>query len=115
MRTVAITGTRTTEHRPRHDYGVLFAAHLAAFTDGHFLIGGARGIDSLALEWLARSTDAHITVVVPGTLAQQPAEARHVVDRTRSPASMASSNSARPTWTPRPITHATGGWSTTPA
>ncbi|MFE9410810.1 hypothetical protein ACFYN0_18775 [Streptomyces sp. NPDC006704] len=72
---MAITGTRATEHRPRCDYGALFVTYLAPFADGHFYLGGARGIDSLALAWLAENTDARLTVVVPGTVAQQPAEA----------------------------------------
>ena len=62
MRTVAITGTRDTGHRSLDDYVALFAAYLAPFADGHFYIGGARGIDTLTLAWLAEHTDAHLTV-----------------------------------------------------
>ncbi|MFG2718154.1 hypothetical protein ACGFW5_07610 [Streptomyces sp. NPDC048416] len=83
MRAVAITGTRTTEHRPRHDYGALFAAYLAPFADGHFYVGGAKGIDTLTLAWLAENTDARLTVVAPGTVAQQPVEARRAIARAR--------------------------------
>ncbi|NEE05580.1 hypothetical protein G3M58_03945, partial [Streptomyces sp. SID7499] len=37
----------------------------------------------LALLWLAERTTATITVVAPGTLGQQPDEARRAVDRSR--------------------------------
>ncbi|OEV10261.1 hypothetical protein AN219_30150, partial [Streptomyces nanshensis] len=50
--------------------------------DAHFHLGGGRGIDSLALRWLAEETDAWLTVAVPGTLDQQPPEARNAVNRT---------------------------------
>ncbi|MEV5940660.1 hypothetical protein [Streptomyces sp. NPDC051994] len=83
MRTVAITGTRATGHRTLDDYARLFTAYLAPFADSHFYIGGAKGIDSLSLIWLAGNTGAHLTVVVPGTVDQQPAEARQAIARTR--------------------------------
>jgi hypothetical protein len=84
MRAVTVTGSRTTGHQGPEHYAKLFADHLAPFAhDGHFYLGGARGIDSLALEWLAVETRAWITVVVPGTLEQQPHEAQLVVDRAR--------------------------------
>lgn len=83
MRTVTITGTRTTGHRDPAHYAKLFVEYLGPFApDTHFYLGGARGIDSLALRWLAEQTQAWITVVVPGTLDQQPPEARHAVNRT---------------------------------
>ncbi|MEU3371709.1 hypothetical protein ABZ734_14735 [Streptomyces sp. NPDC006660] len=81
MRTVAITGTRETGHRSPDDYAVLFEAYLAPFADGHFYIGAAKGIDSLTLAWLAENTEARLTVVAPGSVAQQPAEARQAIDR----------------------------------
>ncbi|MFB7212687.1 hypothetical protein [Streptomyces sp. NPDC056255] len=84
MRTVAITGTRETGHRPLDEYRSIFEQYLAPFAPGgHFYIGGAKGIDSLTLLWLAGQTSATITIVVPGTLDQQPAEARQAVARTR--------------------------------
>ncbi|MGW5530218.1 hypothetical protein [Streptomyces xanthochromogenes] len=83
MRTVAITGTRATGHRTPDEYDALFAAYLRPFADGHFYIGGAKGIDSLALLWLAGNSAARLTVVVPGTVTQQPAEAQQAIARTR--------------------------------
>ncbi|MGW2228257.1 hypothetical protein [Streptomyces formicae] len=84
MRTVAITGTRTTSHRSLDEYARLFADYLGPFAaDAHFFIGGAKGIDSLALLWLAGNTAADITIVAPGRLDEQPAEARQAVARTR--------------------------------
>ncbi|BBB00561.1 hypothetical protein RVR_10560 [Actinacidiphila reveromycinica] len=81
---VTITGTRSTNHRPTEDYHQLFADHLRPYAGAHFYIGGARGIDTLALLWLAENTAAPLTVVVPGRVEQQPAEAREAVARTRN-------------------------------
>lgn len=83
MRAVAISGTRNTGHRPLTEYGLLFADYLGPFADNtHFFIGGARGIDSLTLLWLTGNTAADITIVVPGTVDQQPAEAQRAIART---------------------------------
>lgn len=80
MRHVAITGTRKTDHRNVDDYDRLFADYLAPFAnDTRFFVGDARGIDTLALRWLAEHTAAHLTVVTPGRLAQQTAETRAAV------------------------------------
>ncbi|WP_244187846.1 DNA-protecting protein DprA [Streptomyces regalis] len=84
MRTVAITGTRNTGHRSPDEYARLFTDYLGPFANGaRFYIGGAKGIDSLSLLWLAGNTTADITIVVPGTVDQQPAEARQAVARMR--------------------------------
>ncbi|WP_308370384.1 DNA-processing protein DprA [Streptomyces sp. McG3] len=84
MRTVTITGTRETGHKSLAEYADLFEQHLGPFVPAaHFYLGGAVGIDSLALLWLADRTTAAITVVAPGTLNQQPAEAREAVARAR--------------------------------
>ncbi|MFE9730866.1 hypothetical protein ACFYO9_10380 [Streptomyces sp. NPDC005863] len=83
--TLTITGTRSTEHHELTYYADLFARYLGAFADdeSHFYIGGAKGIDSLTLLWLAENSKSKITIVVPGTVAQQPAEAREAIDRCR--------------------------------
>ncbi|MGW4080649.1 hypothetical protein ACWELB_45505 [Streptomyces asiaticus] len=83
-RAVAITGTRSTAHRDLASFAELFANYLHPFADAdaHFYVGGAKGIDSLSLLWLAGNTEARITVVVPGTVQQQPAEARQAITRT---------------------------------
>lgn len=82
---VAITGTRQTGHREIAWFSDLFARYLApwATPDTRFYIGGARGIDSLSLLWLAGHSTSRITVVVPGTVAQQPADARKAIERCR--------------------------------
>ncbi|MDQ1024790.1 putative Rossmann fold nucleotide-binding protein DprA/Smf involved in DNA uptake [Streptomyces umbrinus] len=79
--TVAITGTRSTGHRELAWYTELFAQFLGAFAgnQAHFHIGGAKGIDSLSLLWLAENSKARVTIVAPGTVAQQPAEARQAI------------------------------------
>lgn len=83
-RTVTITGTRDTRHRRLTEYAGLFGEYVAPFaSDAHFYVGGAKGIDSLMLIWLAGNSDAALTVVVPGTVDQQPAEARQAIARVR--------------------------------
>ncbi|MEU1302574.1 hypothetical protein [Streptomyces shenzhenensis] len=81
---VTITGTRSTNHRALTEYANLFTTYLGPFSrDTHFYIGGAKGIDSLALLWLAGNATADLTVVVPGTVEEQPAEARQAIARVR--------------------------------
>ncbi|GAA0906338.1 hypothetical protein GCM10009574_098610 [Streptomyces asiaticus] len=84
-RAVVITGTRSTGHRDLDSYAELFTNYLAPFAvpETRFYIGGAKGIDSLSLLWLAGNSDAQITIVVPGTVRQQPAEARQAITRSR--------------------------------
>ncbi len=79
--TVTITGSRRTEHREPAEYGLLFDAYLRPFAaEGpHVYVGGALGIDTLALDWLAEHTAAALTVVVPCTLADQPEQAMQTV------------------------------------
>jgi hypothetical protein len=81
----AITGPRDTGHRELGWYADLFDTYLRpwAVDDARFYLGGARGIDSLALLWLAGHSASRLTVVVPGTFAQQPAEARQAIERCR--------------------------------
>ncbi|MGW3627526.1 hypothetical protein [Streptomyces sp. NPDC000880] len=83
--TVTITGTRSTGHRELAWYAELFTQFLGPFASdqAHFHIGGAKGIDSLSLLWLAGNSKAKITVVAPGTVAQQPADARQAIQRCR--------------------------------
>ncbi|MGH3669997.1 MAG: hypothetical protein ACRDSH_05100, partial [Pseudonocardiaceae bacterium] len=78
---VTITGSRRTEHREPAEYGLLFDVYLRPFAgDGaHVYVGGALGIDTLALDWLVEHTPAALTVVVPYTLADQPEQARRAV------------------------------------
>ncbi|MCT6775357.1 hypothetical protein LXH09_01710 [Streptomyces sp. CS7] len=84
MRTVTITGTRRTGHKTTAEYADLFELYLGPFAQGaHFYIGGAAGIDSLALLWLADRTAAAITIVAPSTMGRQPVEAQEAVARSR--------------------------------
>jgi predicted Rossmann fold nucleotide-binding protein DprA/Smf involved in DNA uptake len=78
---VTITGSRCTEHREPAEYRLLFDAYLQPFAgEGSTIyVGGALGIDALALAWLAEHTPADLTVVVPCTLADQPEQARQSV------------------------------------
>lgn len=75
---VTITGSRHTEHRKPAEYWLLFDAYLEPFVGkgSYVYVGGALGIDTLALDWLVERTEAALTVVVPCTLADQPEHAR---------------------------------------
>lgn len=81
--TMTITGTRSTGHRELAWYAELFSRYLGPFAseEARFHIGGATGIDSMALLWLAGNAKSSITVVVPGTVDQQPADARQAITR----------------------------------
>lgn len=74
---ITITGSRGTGHRQAAEYDEVFAQYLAPFAGGRtrFYLGGASGIDSLALLWLTEHTSAEITVVVPSTVSAQPEDA----------------------------------------
>ncbi|GAA0646824.1 hypothetical protein GCM10010174_82510 [Kutzneria viridogrisea] len=78
---VTITGTRSARMTPV--LAQAFATYLRPFAlpDTRFYLGGAVGIDSHALLWLAEHTDSSLIVVAPSTMADQPAEARDAVDR----------------------------------
>jgi predicted Rossmann fold nucleotide-binding protein DprA/Smf involved in DNA uptake len=80
-RPVVISGSRDTEHRPAADYEALFSEFLAPFVeDGTTVyVGGAKGIDSLALTWLTANTGARAVVAAPGTVSGQPAEAQAAI------------------------------------
>jgi predicted Rossmann fold nucleotide-binding protein DprA/Smf involved in DNA uptake len=78
---ITITGTRSTGHRPLGEYDAVFAEYLAPFAGQatHFYIGGAIGIDFLALLWLVTEAKSKITVAVPGTAADQPTGAGQAI------------------------------------
>ncbi|GGM06191.1 hypothetical protein GCM10010129_57350 [Streptomyces fumigatiscleroticus] len=83
--TAAMTGTRSTGHHEIIWYGDLFATYLGPWTtpDARFCIGGAKGVDSPSLWWLAKKSTSSLVIVVPGTVEQQPAEARQAITRCR--------------------------------
>lgn len=84
-RAVTITGTRSTGHRDLAEYRALFENYVRPFAQPgvRFHLGGASGIDSLALLWLAGETEVELVVAVPAKLADQPGDARHAVDTAR--------------------------------
>ncbi|MEV3855033.1 hypothetical protein AB0J38_11985 [Streptomyces sp. NPDC050095] len=83
---MTITGTRSTGHRELTWFADVFASYLGPFADDEamFYVGGAVGIDSLSLLWLAGNSKSRITVVAPGTVEQQPADARQAISRCRN-------------------------------
>ena len=83
---VVVSGSRRTEHRPASDYDGLFGVYLAPFVavGGSVFVGGAVGVDTLASRWLVRHTAARLKVVVPGTVGDQPGEAREVIAAARA-------------------------------
>jgi len=82
---ITISGTRSTGHRTDADYHGLFRRYLAPFAtpDAEFFIGGASGIDTLALLWLHTHSESRLTVAVPCTVDQQPPEAQAAIDAVR--------------------------------
>lgn len=82
-RNVTITGTRSIDAAQQSLLGRLFEEYLRPFADpdAHFYVGGAVGIDTAALDWLAQHTQANLTVVVPCTVADQPAVAADSITR----------------------------------
>lgn len=76
--TVAVTGTRAVPDATPNTVQAALADHLGPFCaqDTTWLLGGAAGIDTLALAWLAdQSARGRIVVAVPVTVAAQPAAA----------------------------------------
>lgn len=71
---IAITG-----HRVYGDPGALYRG-LDNLKASEYIFGGARGIDTDALNYMAE-TQPHVrrTVIVPNTVAAQPIEARHAI------------------------------------
>jgi len=80
-RPVVVSGGRCTEHRPQEEYDGLFAEFLAPFASDEAVVyvGGASGIDSLALAWLVANTGARAVVAAPGTVSGQPEEAQATI------------------------------------
>ncbi|MBW0116902.1 hypothetical protein I4J48_16790 [Pseudonocardia sp. KRD-169] len=82
---MAITGTRSIGDAPVDELAEAFEAYLRPFSDdgAHFYVGGASGVDTAALQWLAANSQAALTVVVPCRLVDQPAGSTEVIDRLR--------------------------------
>ncbi|XVS65508.1 hypothetical protein ACQPYE_05450 [Actinosynnema sp. CA-299493] len=79
IRNITITGTRAVGTNDSDDLNSLFNDYLAPFATAHFYIGGAAGIDTAALDWLADNTSAPLTIVVPSTIANQPESASSAI------------------------------------
>ncbi|MBP2471161.1 hypothetical protein JOF53_000033 [Crossiella equi] len=82
-RFVTITGPRDIEQVPQRRLVELFEAYLAPFATAasHFYLGGAAGIDTVALGWLAEHSHAELTVVAPARMVDQPEVAQEEVTR----------------------------------
>jgi hypothetical protein len=108
---ITITGTRAVEGHEGPHYGRLFDLYLAPFVKaGHgFLVGGAIGIDTLALHWLA-SQGAPVTVAVPSTVAEQPDPARDAIRRAQREALVAVVELRHPGFPDAEAYHARNRW-----
>ncbi len=71
---MTITGARAVEHLSAEELVEMFEAYVLPFAvaEARFYVGGAVGVDTAALEWLAEATGAAVTVVVPRTVRDQP-------------------------------------------
>jgi hypothetical protein len=78
---ITITGTRQTSDVDPDDLRELFLRYLLPFnlTTTHWYVGGATGLDTLALDWLRGVAIGKVTVVVPAELKNQPADAHAVI------------------------------------
>jgi predicted Rossmann fold nucleotide-binding protein DprA/Smf involved in DNA uptake len=85
QRSVAITGTRSIGDAPDDKLTEVFETYLRPFAGSttHFYVGGASGVDTVALQWLAAS-EAELTVVVPCRVVDQPAGSADVIGRLRA-------------------------------
>ncbi|WP_447005152.1 hypothetical protein ACRAKI_00925 [Saccharothrix isguenensis] len=84
VRDITITGTRSISDEDDDRLQALFRDYLLPFATAHFYIGGAVGIDTATLDWLAEHTSATLTVVVPCTVADQPQPASSSIERWRA-------------------------------
>ncbi|ODU25502.1 MAG: hypothetical protein ABT15_15100 [Pseudonocardia sp. SCN 73-27] len=84
-RRVAITGTRSIGDAPDDQLAAAFDAYLRPFADStaHVYVGGASGVDTAALQWLAKNTDAALSVVVPCRIVDQPTGSATVIEALR--------------------------------
>lgn len=71
---MTITGARAVAHLSAEELVEVFVAYVLPFAvaEAEFYVGGAVGVDTAALEWLAGETKAAVTVVVPRTVRDQP-------------------------------------------
>lgn len=86
--TIAITGTRQVESR-EEILDELLERVLTPFAhalspDRGWLLGGAAGVDTLALRFLAGFDSGRLTVAVPVRTTDQPADAQAVITRARA-------------------------------
>lgn len=81
LRGITISGARSTSHLPNSAYDDLFDQYVKPFTSPNirFYVGGATGIDTLALRWLVENGASQITVAVPCTLTDQPPDVQAAV------------------------------------
>lgn len=81
-RYVTITGARSPA-QPVAQLAGLYSEYLRPFADpdATFYLGGAAGIDTSALDWLAEHTGAALIVVVPCAVDDQPAAAVRAIRR----------------------------------
>ncbi|WP_245886061.1 hypothetical protein [Umezawaea tangerina] len=82
---VTVTGARAVEHLTAEELVEVFEAYVLPFAvpGAHFYLGGAVGVDTAALDWLAEVSKADVSVVVPRTVRDQPDEAADVIVKWR--------------------------------
>ena len=88
---LTVTGTRAVPSEPDACLEGLFETFLRPFAGPHTTVhvGGAAGIDTAALDWLGRRSDAAVVVVVPGAVCDQPEVAVRAVRRWQSSGQLA--------------------------
>jgi hypothetical protein len=78
---ITITGPREVDDIDIRTFGTLFRFFLGSFDkpDVNWFVGGARGVDTIALHWLWLEGVGHITVVVPHFVSDQPECAQKMI------------------------------------
>ncbi len=111
-RSVAITGTRSIGDAHVDELAEAFEAYLRPFSDStaHFYVGGASGVDTAALVWLAKNSTAALTVVVPCRIVDQPSGSAEVIERLRGEDRLAGVVEMGATLLGKPAYHARNRW-----
>lgn len=110
---IVISGSRQTGRRSQEEYERLFTEFLAPFAntdEARVFVGGAKGIDSLALTWLVKRTAAHVVVAAPGTVEQQPDEAKAAITEALSSGRVEVVELAHPEFPDTAAYHARNRW-----
>lgn len=78
---ITLTGPRRTDGVSESDFWHNFGTYLEPFNHpwSEWFVGGAAGLDTIALRWLWQNAQGHVAIVVPNELRHQPDEAQEEI------------------------------------